>query len=207
MSLRAIGARAQRFAAWAAILVMAPNVHAAGDHDAAASKEMQTEASVTETASSDASEARAPQPSFPRTLRWLGRLHILVVHFPIALLSAAAIAELWSLRRRQLGPSAAVRFCVLLGAASAVLAVALGWLHADWGGFGADSPELLRSHRWAGTVLGACAVATAFLSERDARRGRRSYIFWVFLGASAVLTGVVGHLGGTLVHGSDFLNW
>src|SRR5262249_18287321 len=70
------------------------------------------------------------------TLRRLGRFHVVLVHFPIALLIAAAAGEIWSVLRGRSTPAPAVHFCVVLGAASAVAAAGLGWLDA-WGGAGA----------------------------------------------------------------------
>jgi hypothetical protein len=148
-----------------------------------------------------------PIPSGKRILRWLGRFHILTVHFPIALLLAASIGEMWSTWRGARSPSPAVRFCVLLGAAGGVWAVVLGWLHADFGGYGAGSGRVLGLHRWAGTAAGLWALATALFSERDAHRHRRSLLFRITLWSGTLLTGAAGHLGGTLVHGDDFFNW
>jgi hypothetical protein len=143
-----------------------------------------------------------------RTLRWLGQFHILVIHFPIALLLAAAAGEMWSAWRGMGGPSpAAERFCVLLGAAGAVSAAALGWLHADFGGYGAGAGRILVLHRWVGTAAGLCALAAALLSERDAHRQRRSLLFRITFWTSNLLVAAAGHFGGTLVHGDDFLNW
>ncbi|HEX4588774.1 MAG TPA: c-type cytochrome domain-containing protein, partial [Gemmataceae bacterium] len=56
-------------------------------------------------------------PGLTRTLRQLGRLHVLLVHFPIALLIAAAAGEVWSIIRGRRTPAPAVHFCVVLGAA------------------------------------------------------------------------------------------
>jgi len=67
---------------------------------------------------------------------WLGRFHILAIYFPIALFAVAGLGEMLAARRASAVPDPVVRFCVLLGAASAVLTVALGWLHADAGGYG-----------------------------------------------------------------------
>jgi mono/diheme cytochrome c family protein len=146
-----------------------------------------------------------PPPFFTHLLGWVGRFHILVVHFPIALLTAAALGEAWCLLRRRREPWAPVRFCVLLGAVSAVVAAALGWIHAAAGGFGAS--ELLTAHRWAGTSAAVLAVGALLLSEMDARRGRRSWLGRVAVFAVALLVGVAGHLGGSLVHGAEFLKW
>src|SRR5262249_12551585 len=80
------------------------------------------------------SEAVADEPTAAppgkQFLPWLGKFHLLVLHFPIALLVAAAVAEAWSIVLRSRVPAPAVRFCVLLGATSAVTTVALGWLYA-----------------------------------------------------------------------------
>jgi mono/diheme cytochrome c family protein len=148
-----------------------------------------------------------PMPLGKRILRWLGKFHILTIHFPIALLLAASIGEMWSMWRGARNPSSAVRFCVLLGAAGGALALVLGWLHADFGGEGAGSGRILGLHRWIGTVAGLWALATALFSERDAYRHQRSFLFRITLWTGTLLMGAAGHLGGTLVHGDDFFNW
>jgi uncharacterized membrane protein len=140
-------------------------------------------------------------------LRWVGRLHVVLIHFPIALLMVAAAGELWSVWRDSQTVRMAVRFCVLLGAVAGVAAVALGWLHADAGGYGAGSPQVLALHRWLGTAAGLWAVGLALLSEVDSRRGRRSRLFRLLLCAGALLVGAAAHLGGTLVHGETFFAW
>jgi uncharacterized membrane protein len=155
----------------------------------------------------EAAAGGAPAPPFAiRLLRWLGKFHVVTVHFPIALLLAAAVAELWALGRGARLPLPAVRFCVLLGAAGAAVAAVLGWLLA-WGGYGAGSPRLLALHRWLGTTAALLAVGSAVLSEADARAGRRRPWFRILLFLGALLVGVAGHLGGTLVHGEDFFDW
>jgi mono/diheme cytochrome c family protein len=45
-------------------------------------------------------------------LDWLGNFHVVVVHFPIALLLAAVVGELWFAYQRVRQPAPAVRFCV-----------------------------------------------------------------------------------------------
>jgi uncharacterized membrane protein/mono/diheme cytochrome c family protein len=144
-----------------------------------------------------------PRPA-ERALRWLGKFHLLVVHFPIALLMAALAAELWAVWQRRRVPSPAVRFCLGLAAVSAVPAVALGWLFA-LGGLG--SSGLLALHRWIGTAAGAWAVGIAVVSEVDARRGVRSWWTRVLLLVGVLLVSVAAHFGGLMVHGKDFYDW
>jgi uncharacterized membrane protein len=135
--------------------------------------------------------------------RLVGPLHVVSVHFPIALLIAAAMGELWSGWRGRRTPAPPVRFCVWLGTAGALAAAALGWFHAG-NGYGAGMPQTLGLHRWIGTVAALWSVGTAWLSEWDERRGMRSHWFRVWLFIGAVLVGVSGHLGGVLVHGEGF---
>jgi hypothetical protein len=154
-----------------------------------------------------AGEPARERPALPiawRTFLWVGKLHLLMVHFPIALLVAALLAESWSLWKRQCEPAPVVRFCVALAAVTAVTAAALGWLYA-LGGYGTTS--LLPWHRWLGTAAAAWSVAIAASSELDARRGARSAATRALLLAGVVLVGVTAHLGGLMVHGRDFYDW
>jgi uncharacterized membrane protein len=140
-----------------------------------------------------------------RIFAWFGRFHVLVIHFPIALLAAAAFAEAIAALRGSRIPSPAVRFCVFLGAASALAAVALGWLHADVGGFGGAS-NILSIHRWLGTFAGLGATALAVVSERESRRGRRSVSFRIALWTATCAVGATAHFGRLMVHGNGFLD-
>jgi hypothetical protein len=152
-------------------------------------------------------EPPPPPPFSTRLLRWLGKFHVSVVHFPIALLLTAAAAEAWCLLRRRREPWPPVRFCVLLGAAAAACAAALGWLLADVSGYGVGSPQVLALHRWLGTGAAAWSLGVVLLSEWDVRHGRRGWPFRVALWAGAALIGFAAHLGGSMVHGEDFFAW
>jgi hypothetical protein len=153
-------------------------------------------------------EETAPSPSFVmRLLRWLGKIHILAIHFPIALLTMAALAEAWCAWRRMREPWSPVRFCVLVGTAGALGTAILGWLHADAGGYGHSFLPLLTLHRWIGTTAAVWSLGIASLAERDAHHGKRSQAFRVALWTGSALIGVAAHFGGSLVHGEDFFVW
>jgi uncharacterized membrane protein/mono/diheme cytochrome c family protein len=150
---------------------------------------------------------RPPAPAAKRQfLDWLGNFHVVVIHFPIALLLAAAAGELWFAWRRVRQPSPAVRFCVLLGTGSAIVAAVLGWLHAATG-YGARSPSVLAWHRWLGTAIGAGSVTLAVLSEIDSRRGVRSWRFRLLLLLVALLVVAAGYFGGRMVYGEGYFDW
>jgi uncharacterized membrane protein len=152
-----------------------------------------------------AADAPTQQPAMPTTvLHRLGRFHVILVHFPIALLIAAAAAEVRSAWQGRTAPAAVVHFCVVLGAGGAITTAALGWLHAT-SGVGAGMPATLALHRWLGTATAVSAMIAVVLSARDERRGVRSQSFRVALIIAAFLVGLTGHLGGSLVFGSNFL--
>jgi mono/diheme cytochrome c family protein len=142
-----------------------------------------------------------------RVLGVAGRFHLIFLHFPIALLVAAAVGELWSASRGPTEPGPAVRFCVVGGAAAAVIAALFGWAYAA-AGHGAGAPDDLALHRWLGTAAAGWAVATARVIERDVRRGKHNRSvqqLMVLVGAILVLA--AGHFGGTMVHGDLFSGW
>jgi hypothetical protein len=153
-------------------------------------------------------EAGPPASGSPvvRTVLWLGRFHLLLLHFPIALLMAAGAGEMWLAWKGVRTPSVAIRFCLVLGAIAAVPTVALGWLYA-LSGQGIGSGGLVALHGWIGTAAGASAVAAAVLSERDAGRGVRSAYVRVLIPVSVLLVAVAAHFGGLLLHGKHFFDW
>ena len=159
-------------------------------------------------ASAPAAVARVERPrraSFlGRVVRLSGKLHVLVVHFPIALLAVAALGEtlvIWGRGNRDL-----VRFCLALGAAGAAVAAALGWVLAATGGFAGGDPTLT-VHRWLGTSAAAVALFAFIASERAARRTGRRLPLRAALFTSAILVGISGHFGGMLVYGTDYFRW
>lgn len=145
----------------------------------------------------------AASPVRTRVLRLLGKLHVPMVHFPIALLAAAALAELGSVWKKRTEIHPIVRYCLLLGTAGALVAAGLGWIHAPFSGFAPSSRGLLL-HRWVGTSVAALAGLTVVAAERDVRKRRRGNAFVALLLLTAAAVVLAGHLGGMLVNGDDY---
>jgi uncharacterized membrane protein len=141
----------------------------------------------------------------PRPLAWLGKFHPPLTHFPIALLTAAALAELIRMRRPSVLLHHAVRFCVGLGAGGALAAAVLGWLFA---GFRvADDEWVMTAHRWVGSATALSAVIVFVLCERSYAAGKPSGAFRMALFAEAILVATTGFLGGSLIYGLDHYAW
>ncbi|HEV3022401.1 MAG TPA: hypothetical protein VGX76_08030, partial [Pirellulales bacterium] len=139
-----------------------------------------------------------------RFLLWLGKFHLLLIHFPIALVIAAGFAEVLSFWQQTPNPS--VRFCLWLAALAAIPTAGFGWLFAAAGN-GAGSPQLLTAHRWLGTAAAVCLVITAIAAERDASRGRRGNFVRLLLTLCIFMTAIAAHFGGLLARGADFFNY
>lgn len=137
---------------------------------------------------------------------WFGRFHPVVVHFPIALLMSAALAEGLFIRTRNPFFSGAVRFCVWIGVAGAFTAAPLGWLFA---GFRfVDEEWVMTAHRWAGTTTFAASLALLWVSERTYRSGSTTRLrLRAALAIVAALVGFTGFLGGSLLYGIDHYAW
>ena len=158
--------------------------------------------------SSPSDQNRRPleMASADRLLRWLGKFHLLLLHFPIALVVAAGFGEVRSVWQRNPLPSESVRFCLWLGALAAIPTAGLGWLHAAAGN-GLGSSQLLTAHRWLGTTAAVWLVITAVCVERDARSGVRSRAAWLLMTSGILVTALTAHLGGLLDRGGDFFNY
>ncbi len=149
--------------------------------------------------------AEEPASNVPKPLAWIGRFHPPLTHFPIALLSVAALAELLYIRTGSNDFENVVHFTVLVGAISALGAATLGWL---FGGFHiVDDEWPMTAHRWVGTTTALLSIGLLVLLERarqdDATRAR----FRILLFTAAAVVGVTGFLGGALVYGLDHYAW
>ena len=158
-------------------------------------------------------ESAVPANSAPWIWRFFGRLHPMTVHFPIALLLIAVLAETVRLLRRRFvpvspgcaGPSDTALTCLWFGAIAAATAAAMGWANAETG---TQTGLVLERHRWFGVGTAGLALATALLAAGaralpSRRTVGRLYLLLLVLTAGAVSG--AGHLGGVLVYGDDYL--
>ena len=60
--------------------------------------------------------------------QFLGRLHPLIVHFPIGLLIISLVLELFTINKKNQELRSAINILLVIGALSAIAAVIFGWL-------------------------------------------------------------------------------
>lgn len=126
--------------------------------------------------------------------RMIGRLHPLLVHFPVALLLVVPLLEI-AIRWRP-GCRDAAGLLLWLGTAGAYAAVVAGLALAYADGHAGTKVE---RHFWGGVAVAAAATMACLARERGWRLYAAS-----LLGTVGIL-GWAAHLGGNLVHGSYYL--
>ncbi len=137
--------------------------------------------------------------------RFLGRLHPLVVHFPVGFLLLAAILEFITLKKFRSALRPGINLLVAAGAVSAAFSVVFGWFLSGDGDYGAD---LLNIHKWTGIATACLGGASLFLLYQILRKNQvkliKSYRGVLFVSALGV--SVAGHFGASLTHGKDYLS-
>ena len=111
---------------------------------------------------------RTQMSTMVRLLDWIGRLHPIIVHFPIAFFPAALLTAI--VGRRRPAFAAPVQFLVVAGGIIAPIAAVLGWLDA----IAADPDPLLTVHRWLGTAIGIGALGLGIWAWRKPGLDRSS---------------------------------
>jgi uncharacterized membrane protein len=133
-----------------------------------------------------------------------GRLHPLLIHFPIALIVVAALAELAATVTRVRKWHVVAVANLRAGATLAVAAAIAGWILASASGI--EPSATLEWHRWLGTIAATAAAAAALATVgADGPSERARWIYRIALCGAAACVALTGHLGGILVWGADFL--
>ena len=136
-------------------------------------------------------------------MSYIGKFHLLLVHFPIALVLAAAAAELVVIATPRKAWRTVAVANIRAGAAMGIVTAITGWLLAA-SPLVEASPSL-EWHRWLGMAGAVGAIGAALLSSRRHMSSPRSAFLYRFtLFATALLVAITGHLGGTLVWGAGF---
>lgn len=152
--------------------------------------------------------AAEPKPMPQRLVRWLGRWHPAVVHFPIALFLVAAVLEAAAVWGRRAWLTDGTRVLIALAALSAIGAAALGWLAMGLPGPVEDATHTL--HRWLGTGIAALGLLAWWAKERSMRRQSGRAARGLYAAALAAVTLAVllnAWLGGALTHGVNHLRF
>jgi uncharacterized membrane protein len=133
----------------------------------------------------------------PAIFLFIGRLHVLLVHLPIGMITVLAALEIAARFGRFKNAAASAGYILALAAPLAVVTAVCGWFLSLGGGYDAN---LLAWHKWLGIGTAVMTVVAAIFFQR-----RKLIAYRVTLFVAVGLLMVAGHLGGSLTHGSDYL--
>lgn len=135
----------------------------------------------------------------PVFLQVSGRMHPLVLHFPLTLLFVGIVLEYLQTRKAFQHPSVQnIIWCILyLFALSAAISALFGFFLFKEGTY---LGEEVTWHKWLGIAVSLLALAIVWIKNRTSRS-----IYYTTLGLSAVCVVVAGHFGAEVTHGKGFL--
>lgn len=135
---------------------------------------------------------------------FLGRLHPIMVHFPVSLLLIAAVMEVMTFRKFQSSLRTGINWLVFVGAGGALISAVFGWLLASSGSYGGDT---FATHQWVGIATAVLGILVAFFLWLIIRKKRYGFVkvYQALLLLATVGVSVAGHYGGSLTHGQDYL--
>ena len=129
---------------------------------------------------------------------FLGRLHPMVVHFPISLIVVAGFMEVIAWMRPKVDLRFAIHVLITIGAISSIVAVAFGLMLAEHETYGSD---VLPIHQWTGIATMVLSLMTFYTSSRNAVKPTRFLLATTIISVCAA-----GHYGASITHGDDYLS-
>ena len=135
---------------------------------------------------------------------FFGRLHPLIVHFPIGLLVVGLFLEVLTFNGKRPGLREGIRWVIYLGAISAVASAILGFVLYQVDDY---QGNLVESHLVLGITTAVMGVLTAWQLRRLQQNAYPNFVYYrTLLFLTVVSLTVAGHLGANLTHGEDFLS-
>lgn len=140
--------------------------------------------------------------SIPQWLQPIGRMHPLMLHFPIALMLLALLLEFFRFRpefKEQSFFQDFTQYLLLVSILTGLLASIMGLFLSQEEGY---SGPLLAWHKWSGA--GMVFLASILYASRESRWYQEK-VAKVGAVTTAVALVLAGHFGATLTHGESFI--
>lgn len=130
-----------------------------------------------------------------------GRLHPLIVHFPVVLVMLALVLNV--LIRYPRFEAAKVVMPIVLWATVAFAGLAV-WMGISLENHGRHAGEVMDEHKLLGILLTVSVAIATILYQWFQEKSKN--VVTSALGIAALLTAIAGHHGGELTHGSSYLS-
>ncbi len=132
----------------------------------------------------------------------LGRFHHVLVHFPVALVVTAMVAELLFIAKKTAGYADAARFMLAVAALVSIPSAVAGFAAASGLSYAAGLQDAFAIHRIMGIAVPVMVVLACAMCEGARRSGQvwEQGLYRVFLALATAFVLVAGYCGGLLVH-------
>ena len=141
--------------------------------------------------------------NFDWILDFFGRLHPLLVHFPVGLLITAFLFELMALFGKNQKLRDGINWMIYIGTGGAIFSALFGWLlktQEDYSG------SLVDNHQITGIATAVLATFTAIALKRSLKKQILKLTAYRFLlTVTVTMLIIAGHLGANLTHGEDYI--
>ena len=137
--------------------------------------------------------------------KFLGKLHPMIVHFPVGLLVFVAILELYTLKNFSSNLRPAIQLILQGGMITSAFSILFGLMLSRDGDYAKD---LLALHQWIGIATFFIGI-TAFILLRKIIIKQAYSLIRLYRGilfSTSLAVCVAGHFGASLTHGSDYLS-
>ncbi len=140
---------------------------------------------------------------------WWGRVHPVLVHFPLAGMPLALLGFLAWIRRGSESFAKADVAPLLAATVASILAVNSGKTLGDALRFSASMQEIVEDHEWYSERIMVLAIALSVLRiwRWNRMTGKWRWVYGGGLLLACALLGYTGFLGGSLVFGPNHLAW
>lgn len=129
-------------------------------------------------------------------IKFLGKLHLLILHLPIGILLLGVLMEWIRLWKKELVSRNSQTLIYFIGTLATLLACVSGFILSRSGDYNLEKVNL---HQWSGILTFGLSVGILVLSLKNYQK-----IHWSVV-PLALFVGITGHLGGNLTHGEGFL--
>jgi len=147
-----------------------------------------------------------PVSFFSRILAFIGKLHVLLIHFPIAFLMLSGITQIIADFKKNEFLLKLTHLIFSIGSISAIFAATAGWIAASNSTYTGDLYYVLETHRWVGTLVAFFSLA-GLICLLLAKKPIARIILRILILMPLVLVPLTAHFGGSLVYGTSFLKF
>lgn len=132
-------------------------------------------------------------------MQWIGNFHLILLHFPIALIVMTVIAECLYWKYKNPFFDHASRFMLIAAAVSTIPTAMTGLAFSYGVSYAGNMADIFWWHRFLGLFIAMMSFLTVILKELSVRKILKSRVYYfIFLLILFISISVTGYLGGEM---------